>query len=160
MVPGKRSRRGWWRRPTSKPTTAPAPRPCVFRAAKPEPALRRPRSDKGAADLAPVLKRMLLAGHDLHRDLVITGGEKGGDPLFDLVLGACDRRLANEFGGHKPPLLGFDEHQVAAVVFEVRRPLRPEPARQLDIEGDRFGNRRRGRSGVWQAHQRLVGGAV
>jgi len=35
-VPGARSRRAWSASSTSRPTTARAPRPCVFRAAKPE----------------------------------------------------------------------------------------------------------------------------
>src|SRR5579872_5865641 len=94
-------------------------------------------SAEGAADAAPILDRVLLAGDDLDCDLAIAGRSKPGERLDDLGFAAGDRRGADEVGGHKTALFRLDEHQVAAMVFEIMRALRPEAACGLDIGGDR-----------------------
>src|SRR5437867_8367789 len=93
-------------------------------------------SREGAADPAPILDRVLLAGDDLDRDLAVAGRREPGDPLLDLPFGRGEAGGADQFGGDELSLLGLDEHQVAAMVFQVKRALRPEAARQLDIAGD------------------------
>ena len=90
----------------------------------------------------------------------VGGRGEAGDRRFDLGLAAGDRGRADEVGGDETALLGLDEHQVAAVVFEVVRALRAKMARGLDIGGDGVGERRRHRGHRREAAERLVGGAV
>src|SRR5580704_14020336 len=104
---------------------------------------RRAPSSERAPDTPPILDRVLLAGDDLDGDLGVTGLGEAGEGVFDLAFAAGDRRRADERGGHETAFLGLDEHQMAAVIFEVMRALRAELAGGLDIGGDGVGERGR-----------------
>src|SRR5665213_71105 len=117
-------------------------------------------STKGPPDPPPILDRVLLSGDDLERDLAVARFGEGGDRGFDLGFAAGDRRRGDQLLGHEAALLGLDEHQVAAVVFEVMRALRPEVPRRFDIGGDGVGERGRQWRHRREAAERLVGGAM
>jgi hypothetical protein len=49
--------------------------------------LRRYRLGEGAADPAPILDGVLLAGHNLYRDLAVARLGQCREALFELLLG-------------------------------------------------------------------------
>jgi len=85
------------------------------------------------------IDRVLLARYNLDRDLGVASVGESGDALLERAFGGCESRQLNQLGGNERPLLGFDEHQMAAMVFEVRRALWSETAGQLDIARYRVG---------------------
>src|SRR5262249_27694852 len=82
---------------------------------------RLPGSRERASDPAPILDRVLLAGHDLDGDLAVAGIGESRDALFQLSLGCSECREPDQFGGDKRTLLGLYEHQVPAVIHQIRR---------------------------------------
>src|SRR5690242_20740206 len=88
---------------------------------------------EGAADAAPILDRVFLAGHNLQCDLAVAGAGQCRDALLQLLLGRREGRAPDQFGGDEWPLLRLHEHQMAAVVVEIMGALRREFPRQLDI---------------------------
>src|SRR5215472_7606237 len=146
----KRSTRAWLRSSTSRPTTAPGRRPCASPITKPESSLHRAGGGaastalsllrEGAADLAPIFDRVFLARQDLDRDLGVAGVAQLREALFQLARGCGEACRADQRGGDERALVGLDEHQMAAVVFEIGRALRPELPRERDIALDCVGD--------------------
>src|SRR5206468_6528229 len=69
--------------------------------------------------LGPLLERILLTGHDLHRELLVTRGGERADAVAELRRRSGEGRHADQLGGDEALFLGPHPHEVPLVELEV-----------------------------------------